>query len=48
MYSRNNRNKYVVHSWLFLGMSDEKNGLGVRLLKDRKAQKRKGDGRKVK
>lgn len=45
--SKNNRNNYVVHSWLFLGMSDEKDGLGVRLLKDRKEKRERHKSGKV-
>lgn len=47
VHSRDNRSKYVVHSWLFLGMSDEKDGLGVRLLKDRKERRERHKSGKV-
>lgn len=43
---RNNRSKYVVYSW-FLGMSDEKDGLEVRLLKDRKERRERHKSGKV-
>lgn len=43
---RYRRSKYVVYSW-FLGMSDEKDGLGVRLLKDRKERRERHKSGKV-